>query len=118
MAPPKQQRLRENAANSQTTIEHYLANPLDRAARLRALRDAKKLVTELQDGDDAFFDCIAHVSHCVETDDPLSMSLGILTNGCVSRLLQRRLCASSWPLAPLRRSQGREASRRRDWPPR
>lgn len=63
---PFQQRLREIATDSQSTVENYLANPSDRAARLKALRDARNLVTELQDGDDAFFERIAKVC-CDET---------------------------------------------------
>ena len=50
------------AKDSCTTVEDYLGKPNDRAARLRALRDAKRLVTELQDKDDALFAPIEHVS--------------------------------------------------------
>ncbi|KAK3173586.1 hypothetical protein OEA41_006918 [Lepraria neglecta] len=48
------------AEDSCTTVEDYLEKPNDRAARLRALRDAKRLVTELQDKDDALFAPIEH----------------------------------------------------------
>ena len=61
MDSSKLQRFRDIAADSQSTVEKYLENPLDRAARINALRDAKNLVTVLQDGDDAFFDRIAQV---------------------------------------------------------
>lgn len=44
------------------TIGRYLENPSDRSAKIEALRDAKNLVKELQDGDDAFFARIEHVS--------------------------------------------------------
>ena len=54
--------VRSAAEDSYTTIEHYLEKPSARAARLRALCDAKRLVTELQDKDDALFAPIAHVS--------------------------------------------------------
>ena len=59
----QQQTLRGIAASSQSTVEHYLASPSDRAARIKALRDAKNLVAELQDGDDAFFERLTQVGH-------------------------------------------------------
>ncbi|KAF6218498.1 hypothetical protein HO133_005847 [Letharia lupina] len=61
MDSPNLQRLRSIATESQLTVNNYLENPSDRVARVKALRDAKNLVTELQDGDDAFFDRIAQV---------------------------------------------------------
>lgn len=61
MDAPNLPRLRDLAADSQSTVKKYLENPSDRAAKIKALRDAKSLVTELQDGDDAFFDHIAQV---------------------------------------------------------
>ncbi|KAF6229693.1 hypothetical protein HO173_011339 [Letharia columbiana] len=61
MNSPNLQGLRSIAADSQLTVNNYLENPSDRVARVKALRDAKNLVTELQDGDDAFFARIAQV---------------------------------------------------------
>ena len=43
------------AKASNGSTQRYLESPNDRATRVRALRDARNLVTELQDGDDAFF---------------------------------------------------------------
>ena len=61
MYSPNQEKVRIAAAKSQSTAEQYLAKPSDRAARINALRDAKSLVTELQDGDDAYSDKFAQV---------------------------------------------------------
>lgn len=61
MDTSKLQRFRDIAAESQSTIEKYLENPSDRVARIKALHDARNLVTVLEDGDDAFFDRVAQV---------------------------------------------------------
>lgn len=61
MDAPNLPRLGDLAADSQSTVKKYLENPSDRTARINALRDAKSLVRELQNGDDAFFDHIAQV---------------------------------------------------------
>lgn len=53
----------ENASEaSHTSVKNYLSSPADRKVKLQALDDAKRLVTELQDGDDAFFYRIEQVN--------------------------------------------------------
>lgn len=81
MDSPNLQRLRSIATESQLTVNNYLENPSDRVARVKALRDAKNLVTELQDGDDAFFDRIAQVWG-VKSDGPVLRTCE-LTYNCV-----------------------------------
>ena len=111
---PNQQTLRTIAAASQSTVERYLDNPSDRAARLKALRDAKNLVSELQNGDDAFFDRLAQVRYRRPEPTDLVPNWRVRpTDGF--RFTRPRLCDSSWPLAPLRRSHGKAVSRLRSW---
>lgn len=68
------QSVRSAAEYSHKTVKEYLEKPNDRATRLSALRDAKRLVNELQDGDDALFIQFVNVGERQE-DDLIAVSL-------------------------------------------
>lgn len=54
--------VRTATESSHESCNNYLHDPSDRAAKIKALSDAKRLVIELQDEDDAFFLRNEHVS--------------------------------------------------------